>query len=237
MTVAFDVYVGPLTLYYAGQWENLGQRYARQSGGTYHMIRTEGSDDRVTDLAVLRPALVEWRRQLNEALGSNIAEPLDWDEASSEYATGRPNWDGYIALRLWAAYAEHPDLMLPLHAGELEEDPAYRRSTAKAAGSSRFPHLIRSIEFWLPSPFEFTFKADAPNGDAVDFGSAATLLEHLQDLNDATWKADQATIAMWGMASPSPEAPFEQAAKYGFSTLLTLAKYACEKHMPMKLDY
>ncbi len=42
---------------------------------------------------------------------------------------------------------------------------------------------------------------------------------------------------MWGMASPSPGAPFEQAAKYGFSTLLTLAKYACEKHMPMKLDY
>ena len=237
MTVAFDVYVGPLALYYAGQWENVAQRYARERGGTYHMIRTEGSDDRVTDLEVLRPALVEWRRQLSEALGSNIAEPLDWDETSNEYATARPNWDGHVSLRLWAAYAEHPDLPLPLHAGELEEDPAYLRSTMKVSGSSRFPHLIRDLEFWLPSPFEFTFKADAPNGNPVDFGSTATLLEHLRDLNDATWRADQATIATWGVASPSPEAPLEQAAKYAFSAMFTLAKYACEKRMPMKLDY
>ncbi len=235
--MAFDVYVGPLTLYYAGQWENAGQRYARERGATYHMIRTEGSDDRVTDPEMLRPALVQWRHLLSEALGSNIPEPLDWDETSSEYATGRPNWDGFASLRLWAAYAEHPDLTLPLRCGELEEDPAYLRSTAKTAGASRFPHLIRSLEFWLPSPFDFTFKAEAPNGSPVDFGSAMTLLEHLRDLNDVTWKADQATIATWGMVSPHPEAPFEQAAKYGFSTMLTLAQYACEKRMPMKLDY
>jgi hypothetical protein len=234
--VAFDVYVGPLTLYYAGQWENVAQRYAREHGGTYHMIRTEGSDDRVTDLEVLRPALVEWRSQLSEALGSNISEPLDWVETSNEYATARPNWDGFASLRLWAAYAEHPDLELPLRCGELEEDPAYLRSMAKEA-ETRYPLIIRSLEFWLPSPFEFTFKAGGPNGDAVEFGSAPYLLKNLQDLNDATWKADQETIATWGMVAPSPEAPFEQAAKYGFSTMLTLAQYACEKRMPIKLDY
>ncbi len=234
--MAFDVYAGPLTLYYAGRWENVAQRYARERGGTYHMIRTEGSDDRVTDPEMLRPALIEWRRQLSEALGSNIAEPLDWDEASNEYATARPNWDGYVSLRLWAAYADHPDLTLPLHAGELEDDPAYRRSTAKDA-ESRFPLVIRSLEFWLPSPFEFTFKANGPNGDLVEFGSAIHLLKHLQDLNRATWDADQATISTWGIVAPRPEAPFEQAAKYGFSTMLTLARYACERRMPIKLDY
>ena len=234
--MAFDVYAGPMTLYYSGKWENIAQQYARQSGGTYHMIRTEGSDDRVTDLEVLRPALVQWRRNLSEALGSNIAEPLDWDESTSEYATTRPNWDGFIALKLWAAYAENSDLMLPLRCGELEEDPAYQRSMAENA-QSRFPLIIRSLEFWLPSPFEFTFKAEAPNGSLVEFGSSTHLLKHLQDLNNATWKADQATIEMWGIVAPRPEAPFERAAKYGFSTMLTLAQYACEKRMPIKLDY
>jgi len=234
--VAFDVYAGPLTLYYAGQWENVAQRYARERGATYHMIRTEGVDDRVTAPGVLRPALVEWRRQLSEALGSNIAEPLDWDESNSEYATERPNWDGYVSLRLWAAYAEHPDLTLPLRCGELEEDPAYLRSTAKDV-ESRFPVIIRNLEFWLPSPFEFTFKAGSPNGALVEFGSAIHLLKHLQELNRATWNADQATISAWGTVAPRPEAPFEQAAKHGYSTMLTLAQYACEKRMPIKLDY
>jgi hypothetical protein len=143
--------------------------------------------------------------------------------------------EGFNALKLWAAYAENPDLMPPLRSGELEEDPAYQRSTANA--ESRFPLIIRNLEFWLPSPFEFTFKAEAPTGSLVEFGSSTHLLKHLQDLNDVTWKADQATIATWGMVATRPEAPFERAAKYGFSTMFTLAQYACEKRMPMKLDY
>jgi hypothetical protein len=75
--VSFDVYAGPLALYYSGKWENVAQRYARQSGASYHMLRTENTDDRVIDLEVLRPSLVQWRTNLSEALGSNILAPLD----------------------------------------------------------------------------------------------------------------------------------------------------------------
>ena len=43
--MALDVYVGPLTLYYAGQWENVAQEAARLQGATYHTIRLDDPED------------------------------------------------------------------------------------------------------------------------------------------------------------------------------------------------
>ena len=234
--MALDVYVGPLTLYYAGRWENLAQAYARQQGYQYNLIRTQNEDDAVRDPEQIRPAICDWRSLLSDALGDNVPGRLDWDETSEDYMTGRPGWEGYGALILWAAYAEHPDLVRPAQCTDYQDDPAYKRSTA-ADATNHFPHVIRDIEFWLPGDFTFTFKANAPNGDLVTFGSAGTLWANLQALNDMTWRADRATIEKWGEKAPGKETPLEDAARYAFSDMYLLAEYACRQHVPMKLDY
>jgi hypothetical protein len=234
--MALDVYVGPLTLYYAGQWENMGQAAARRRGAIYHTIRLNDPKDKIEDPERIRADIVEWRGQLSDGLGSNIDGPLDWDEHSDDYATVRPNFDGLGSLILWAAYDDHRDLQRPARFVDLPGDPAYERATAKDA-ESRYPHLIREIEFWLPSPFDFTFKAEAPNGDVVAIGSTMTLLRHLQELNNRTWKADRAAIAAWGEIAPEPDGPLEEAARFGFSDMFFMADIACARRMPMKLDY
>jgi len=235
--MALDVYVGPLSTYYSGQWENTAQRRAREAGAEYRMIRTKKVDDAVMDPVAIRPAIAGWRKLLSEALGSNLAEPLDWDEASPDYWTARPNHDGLSALVLWAAYADCTDLVRPLELpAAIEDDPALLRLQGPDA-ETRFSHLVRRVEFWLPGHFTFTFKADAPHGEALMFGSTRALLLQLQELNAATWQADDKMLEAWGIAAPPPGAPLQQVARYAFSDMIGCARMAVEHHLPMKLDY
>ena len=103
--------------------------------------------------------MLAWRSTLSESLGSKITRPLDWDEnLDAPYFTGRPGWDGFGSLVLWAAYAEHPALRQPATLPEEWDNyPALMRSNV-AGFRSRYSHLVRNVELWLPSPFEFTFE-------------------------------------------------------------------------------
>ena len=77
-----------------------------------------------------------------------------------------PGWDGFGSLVLWAAYAEHPALRRPASLPEeWDNDPALMRSNA-AGFRSRYSHLVRNVELWLPSPFEFTFEGEDIDGQA-----------------------------------------------------------------------
>ena len=89
----------------------------------------------------------------------------------------------------------------------------------------------------MPGRFDFTFQAEGPNGDVVGSGSTVNRLRHLRDLNDRTWKADRATIEAWGKTAPKPDGQLDEAAKYGFSDMSILAEAACDRGMPIKLDY
>ena len=109
-----DVYVGSLARYYAGEWENVAEKAARERGVQYQIGRPGGSTDRLKDPQRIPPAVLAWRSALSDSLGSKLALPLDWDEALEvPYFTGRPGWDGFGSLVLWAAYAEHPALRQP----------------------------------------------------------------------------------------------------------------------------
>ena len=89
----------------------------------------------------------------------------------------------------------------------------------------------------MPGRFDFTFQAEGPNGDVVGSGSTVNRLRHLRDLNDRTWKADRATIEAWDKTAPKPDGQLDEAAKYGFSDMSILAEAACDRGMPIKLDY
>ena len=236
--MALDVYVGSLTRYYAGDWENISERAARERGAPFRVAHPGGSVDNDNDSESIRPEIVAWRLALNESLGARLTAPLDWDEQpQAPYFTDRPGWDGFGSLVLWAAYAEHPALRRPLSLPEeWDSDPALMRSNV-AGFRSRYSHLVRNVELWLPSPFDFTFEGEDVDGRRVVVGSTATLRRQLGDLNGATWKANGDTVAGWTREPLADDALLDQSARCAFAVLLDLAQLAVERRLPMKLDY
>jgi hypothetical protein len=234
--MALDVYVGSLTRYYAGEWENIAERSARERGPRYHVAGRELFDGRDAD--EIRQAVIAWRTSLSQSLGERIAAPLDWsEEPEAAYYTGRPGWDGFGSLVLWAAYAEHPAVRRPASLPEeWDNDPVLMRSNAEGF-RSRYSHMVRNVELWLPCTFEFTFEGEDVDGRRVVVGSAVILRRQLEELNAATWKASAGVVAGWGREPPVDEAPLEQNARHAFAVLLELASQAVEHRLPMKLDY
>lgn len=229
--MALDVYVGSLTRYFAGDWENVAERAAR--GGERQAISS-----RARESTPIQAAVLSWREVLTASLGASMAAPLDWDETpEAPYFTGRPGWDGFGALVLWAAYAEHPTLRRPASLPEeWDDDPALVKCNA-AGFRSRFSHLVRNVELWLPNPFEFTFEGEDVDRRRIVVGSAATLVRQLADLNDVTWKAADSEVAGWERAPTPDEAPLESQARHAFAVLAGLTRQAVEHRLPMKLDF
>ncbi len=236
--MALDVYVGSLTRYYAGEWENVSERTARERGTQSGLGRRGASGDPEPDIQEVLQDILSWRVDLTRSLGDRIAHPLEWSEdLEAPYYTGRPGWDGFGSLVLWAAYAEHPAMRRPASLPEeWDDDPVLLRSNV-AGFRSRYSHLVRNVELWLPHAFEFTFEGEDVDGRRVVVGSTATLRRQLEELNTVTWKADPDIVATWGRDAVPDDAPLEQNARYAYAVLLDLAERSVELQLPMKLDY
>lgn len=236
--MALDVYVGSLARYYAGEWENISERAARERGGQPPSLRPgeSGTSGKYPDR--VRSAMSAWQAALVQSLGDRVVGSLDWDESpEAPYFTGRPGWDGFGSLVLWAAYAEHPALRLPdALPEEWDNDLALVRSNAEGF-RSRYSHLVRNVELWLPSGFEFTFEGEDVRGRRVVMGSSTMLRRQLADLNGATWKAAGSTVGRWGRSPPASDASLELRARYAFAVLSDLVEQAVDHRLPMKLDY
>lgn len=115
--MGLDIYVGPLTRYYLGDWETVVQRHGRESGIPVTIIRKDSENNQSQPKLSAEEVLdivVRWRAGLTAGLGSNMTDPLNWAEsADGEYFTDKPAWDGYGSLALLAAYEEHPQLARP----------------------------------------------------------------------------------------------------------------------------
>lgn len=234
--MALDVYVGSLTRYYAGLWENVAERQARERGMAAAGARAGAGA--TPDVAEVRALIAGWQTALEEALGTRVSAPLDWNERDeAPYFTGRPGWDGFGCLVLWAAYAEHPALRPPeVLAEEWDNDAALVRSNADGF-RSRYSHLVRNVELWIPDGFDFTFEGEDVSGRRVVLGSAVTLQRQLADLNGATWKASSSVVAGWREDPPVTGTSLEARARYGFAVMADLVQRAVDHRLPMKLDY
>lgn len=234
--MALDVYVGSLTRYYAGAWENLVERALRERGAP-PAVRSAMPTDEAKSQDRIRARVIAWRTALAKALGHRLAGPLEWGETeAAPWFTQRPGWDGFGSLVLWAAYAEHPALRLPeTLPEEWDHDVALMRSTAEGF-RSRYSHLVRNVEMWLPVAFEITFEGEDVDGRRVVVGSVTTLRRQLADLNASTWKASATDIAAWGQMPPERRT-VEGCARYAFSLLSDLAQRAHAERLPMKLDH
>ena len=185
-------------------------RGERQRGSAARNIRSDGLGgktlaDRLKDPEHTHPAILAWRATLSER----------WAATSAGRSTGtrRRKLLGSPAGRagtasarwsLWAAYAEHPALRRPATLPEeWDDDPALVRSNAEGF-RSRYSHLVRNVELWLPVAFDFTFEGEDVDGRRIIVGSATTLGRQLGELNAATWKADAMPGGVGGASPPAP---------------------------------
>ena len=255
--MGLDIYVGPLTRLYSGQWETIVEQQGRAQGITVEIVRQNPVDFPPPE--EVRAQVIEWRRRLEVVFGDLFDRPLDWPESPTEpYVTDKPDWDGYGAVQLLAAHDEHPDIDLPpTMPRNFANHALYRKATERdepvamgLGGALRrvfrrvepdaprrpFGHLY-GPELWLPAGFDEPFDAEEVTGNSVRIGSVPRLRAALEHLNERTHAADDATLAEWRAGTPDPDGPFEPMARFGLSVWLDLAREADARRMPMRLDY
>jgi hypothetical protein len=101
--MGLDIFVGTLTRYYSGQWETVVQQAFADDDDIGVLVVRPSSPDAETDPEAIRPAVLEWRRQLSDAFGAHLQEPLDWNESpEAPYFTDKPGRRCFNALVSWA---------------------------------------------------------------------------------------------------------------------------------------
>lgn len=235
--MAFDLFVGSFTRYISGDWENFGQRAAREAGIPYKIIRDNETEEAPPPTEEIQATVEEWRQALSDGLKEVLPTPLAWDEsAEATYVTDRPDWHGYSALLLLAAYADAPDLGRPTAMPEeWGEDPAYQRATAEDS-VTRFPAIVMA-NLWLPGTFDFMFGIEDLGGNPRAVASTAALAEELAQLNAATFKASAKEIDTWRKARPADDAPLDDHAKFGLAVLTFMCSEALRLNAPLMPDY
>ena len=185
----------------------------------------------------IRQAVLAWRDGLGGALQPHLGAPLDWAEATEAPCfTGRPGWDGFGSLVLWAAYAEHPGLRRPATLPEeWDNDPALVRSNADGF-RSRYSHLVRNVELWLPAPSTSPSKVRMSTAGASSSArrprSAASSTSSMR--RPGRWMRREFAA----LAEDRPSGTHARiCARYAFAVMTGLVRQAVEHRLPMKLDY
>ena len=222
-------------------WETPIQRYCRETGKEFVRVRVNEqnneTDDVIEDPEVVRSHVIAWREAMNTGLSEIISSPLDWDEtSSSSYFSEQLRWDNLSSLKLWAAYLENPHLNRPTKCVEdWTTDEAFKR--VDEPNDTKYPNLIRNVTAWLPADCRrVVFDTQEVNGHTTTFGTVIGLRNELKEINELTWKADEATIDKWKRASTEQKTPLEDGARFGFALLYTLAGVALEHKLVMRLD-
>lgn len=255
--MALDIYCGTLCRYYAGDWQSVVQQWAEANGIDYvvNRKRTEGTD--VPDMTdeEAREAILKWKDGLRHFLAEEQQLTFDWcEDADAPYRSDRPDWSAYWLVLLWALYQEQgAEPFDELPAGfELDKDPVFAARNIKGY-ESQYPMLNSEVDLFLPIPQPVQINGADPFGQPVGIASSTVLWDELKALNANTWQADDAEIASWretyNRVLPRLEGEqliidkaqsvdrFEEVAKYGFSILYDLTRFAVEHQLPLRLDW
>jgi hypothetical protein len=236
--MGLDIYVGSLTRYYAGDWETVVQQYGRQAGIPVKVVRVNEPEDAVSDPEIIRSAVIQWRQKTSNGIKAALRTPLDWNEAAdSPFFTDKPGWDSYSALLIWAAHEEQPQFAKPKENNEdWASNLAFQASNANGF-KSRYSHLLKNVELWLPCNIEFTFEAPDVAGKEVRIGSSLMLFNQLRELNARSWNTDEGTMGEWLREDVEHLTPLDIDARSAFAMFMELCKASIEHRLPMKLDY
>ena len=255
--LALDIYVGPLCRYYTSDWEPVRSRVGRDAGvAVLAGSVTDASPGRIapSDEVVLETAdaISEWQLELAYTLTRHGVIDFGWAEHRSlAYRVDRPDWDGWGALRLWAALLHEDSPAKPDRLPEDWQESPILATYANADAESAFPHLLQDISMWLPLEKDVILSGPAPDERVQAFGALGMLVDELEAINKISWQADDLTIARWivaGLDTPpedlgSLEAGgrtmplLEDAAKFGFAVTYRLARIARRRWQPLVLHY
>lgn len=240
------MYVGPLTRYHLSDWQTIVQQAGAASGMTVEVIRANPDpENSITDSASVLSAVREWQGTIGAILNASA----DWEEGVElSYWTDKPDWDGYGALVLAAAYVEEPQLAPGARRGFLRgpvpdvscrafgDAPAVRRARSHPR---RFPSLLGGVEWWLPvRGTPKVFEAARPGGRPARMANVDQLLAELELLNRETIDLSEATARRAREAGPpAPGSPMEQVLPFGLSVFMSLASEAARRRQPLLLDY
>jgi hypothetical protein len=181
----------------------------------------------------LRAGVELWRDDLRASVATKVAEQLVWDEAAPVAATCDLGEAGWMALRLFALYAERTELELPDSVPVLLElDREWRGAFEAKFARSKYGHLLAG-SVWLPGDFPVTLRAPLPDGEAAEIGSLAVLADQLRWLNERTFAADAATIAGWRELPASSGGELLAAARRGFGGLHAVCAAARAAGLPL----
>ncbi len=232
--MALDIYVGGFARFYAREWENVAQAWARENGQHYQIIAPGGLPPpaKWDDAA---EAVKHWRTAINNGLGVHLSQPLDWDEScNASYFTDRPGYDGYGALAVWAAHAELGSTPPDAYSGEWYKDEAFKECTHPKQGQRYRPIICASL--WLPGTFEFSFDFEDLTGTKAHISSNASLENALSELNAKTFKMSQEDLDVARNGGFGEKPTLEQLARFGLALLHALAVKSVEHRLPILLS-
>jgi hypothetical protein len=244
--VGLDIYAGPVTRYATGDWLTIVQQAGAATGTIVRVLRPdEPAAPRHPDETAA--AVTVWRHNLLAALD---ATDNDWDDnPDAPYETDKPDWDGYGAVILLAAYNERPDLapgatiagdadrrvIAPTLPRDYQQAPAYQ---AASQAPQRYPTLLHGAEWCLPiSTGPAVFEAPTPAGARIRMGHVEQLLAELHNLNRQTVQLSPAALATARRHPPARGAPVADVAPFGLATLTALAEFAAVNHTCWIMDY
>jgi hypothetical protein len=186
------------------------------------------------DPAHLLSGITNWREELMAALGNKPKLPAAWSEdPRGDVCTADPGASGFIALQLFAHYAEHSELELPdTVPALLELDRSFRTAVEAKFATSKFGHLL-ACRTWLPGDFPFTCRVPLPDGEMGEIGSLSVLHDQLKFLNARTFQADASVIAAWLRQPAPPGGALLPAAQRGFAAMWAVVGWAAVHGLPV----
>jgi len=197
------------------------------------------------DVVAVAVAVSKWRAELMRTLG--VSEM--WNEdVNGEVSTDKPDWDGYGAVVLLAAYDEQPKLAPGARSGlfrfkipaveprQFGEAPAFK---AASGAPTRYPTLLRGAEWCVPivgGPV--VFAAATPSGKVVTMGHVDRLVAELDTLNERTLRLSDPDLEKARFDGPSPPgSTVESMAAFGLGVLIALARFAASHRAAWIMDY
>ncbi|MCA8951290.1 MAG: hypothetical protein KDE27_17415 [Planctomycetes bacterium] len=186
-----------------------------------------------SELARLRTGVETWRDDLRASVPAKIAAQLEWDEGASHCVAHELGDAGWMALRLFAFYAERTDLDMPDTVPSLLElDAAWRAASDDRFGRSLYGHLL-ACRAWLPGDFPVTLRVPMPDGETWEVGSVTVLANQLKWLNDRTFGAATAEVERWGTLAAPAGGGLLDAARRGYAGLAAAVAAGAGEGLPV----
>jgi hypothetical protein len=258
--MGLDIYAGTLSRYYARDWQTVVQSI----GGV--IVYPDGEPEKV-NIETATAVVLAWRDLMNTNIEDFRNLPLDWSEDSNvAYYTDKPDFEGWLALQLWAAYADEEPASRPT--GRADQELLENDRVFQAAQFQEVPNpLVATLqcEFFVPSELTFVFKSEDPNGHETWIGTTAALRAVLKTIDMKTWNATFDDLEAWlqkGLPaeivveaqnkswigrlfgkSPSHSLIYrgtdrmQHAAKFAFAVYQRAIEFSDKHNVPIVLDY